>query len=352
MSWKFWQKDRSIVERLESTVEEQFTQIEALQKQLSKLQAEQAQFESIQDSLVLQNRWSAIDRAMCIIEFDLQGHILYANENFLQVVGFEPEELIGHHHSKLVGEVYKKSTEYQQFWKTLAEGDFIAERVPRVNKEGQTVWLEASYNPVFDEQGRVHKYIKFATNITAAVEREFDARGKLDAINKSMSVIEFGFDGCILSANENFLNMMGYDVEHVVGQHHRMFVDQGYSSSLSYQDFWSVLAKGQFVSGTFKRLNAKGETVWLEATYNPVYDAEGRLKKVVKFATNIEASEQTQNFIRSLDLSTEIVRRLNEGEYDFDITQAVSSLSDSMYSSRTMDLMLALHTLARNLNKK
>ncbi len=289
---------------------------------------------------------------MAIIEFDLSGNILFANENFLTLMGYEAAELMGVHHSKLVGEAYAKSAEYQQFWATLAEGDWVSDRVPRLHKNGQTIWLEASYNPIFNAEGHVTKYIKFATDITSAVHKEYDARGKIDAINKSMMVVEFDLNGHILMANDNFLHMMGYELGQVQGQHHEMFVDQGYAASMSYQDFWSVLAKGQYISGTFKRLNSRGETVWLEATYNPVYDAEGQLKKVVKFATNIEASEQTQNFIRSLDLSTQIVKRLNEGDYEFDITQAVRGLSDSMYSSRTMDLMLALHVMARNLSKQ
>lgn len=231
----------------------------------------------------------AVHRAQAVIEFDLTGKILSVNSNFVETMGYSVDELIGKHHSMFCEPSYARSPEYAEFWKRLGAGDFEGGQFKRIGKGGKEVWLRATYNPIFDVSGKPVKVVMFATDITATKLREAEATGKVDAIGRAQAVIEFDLVGNILSANDNFLNTMGYTAEEIAGKHHRIFCDASYTQTHEYVEFWDHLSKGQFEAGQFKRFDKEGNEVWLQATYNPILDASGRPFKVVKFATDITA---------------------------------------------------------------
>lgn len=257
----------------------------------------------------------ALGRSMALIEFQPDGTILYANANFLTTTGYALEEIRGKHHRIFCEPDYAISGEYNEFWARLGRGEFLRDRFLRLNKRNEEIWLEASYNPVYDSTGRVLKVVKIATDITAQVNREQEQSGLVDAIKRSMAEIEFNMQGEVIYANDAFGAVMGYRLEDIRGKHHRMFCDPDESNSVAYREFWGRLNRGEYVSGQFKRLNSIGQEVWLEASYNPIFDAKGRLCKVVKFATDIteqvrryeteaETAKHTYDTSRQTDSST------------------------------------------------
>jgi methyl-accepting chemotaxis protein len=234
---------------------------------------------------------AAIDRSQAAIEFGLDGTILHANENFLKVTGYTLEEIRGRHHSLFVEAGYKSSDAYRLFWQKLGRGEYDCGQYQRVGKNGRRIWLQATYNPVLDLNGRPRKIIKLAADITAQKTLETESRGVIAAIGRSQAVIEFSLDGTILDANEQFLQTMGYTMDQIRGQHHRMFVEPAYRASAEYADFWARLAHGEYFAGQYLRIARGNRQVWLQASYNPILDASGRPTKVMKFATDITAQK-------------------------------------------------------------
>jgi methyl-accepting chemotaxis protein len=200
---------------------------------------------------------AAIGRSQAVISFGLDGVILSANENFLKTMGYTADEVVGRHHSLFVEPGYEKSSEYTAFWRRLRTGEFVSAEFRRIGKGGREVWIQASYNPIFDPQGRPYKIVKFASDITAAKTISADNAGQLEAIDRSQAVIAFDLDGKILSANENFLKVVGYRAHEIVGRHHSLFVEPAYAASAEYSEFWRVLRSGEFQTGEFRRI-AKG----------------------------------------------------------------------------------------------
>jgi methyl-accepting chemotaxis protein len=231
----------------------------------------------------------AIDRSMAVIEFDLNGNVLRANDNFLKTMGYQRDQVLGQSHRQFCKPEFARSSQYEQLWARLKNGQFESGTFERVASNGQPIWLEASYNPIKDASGNVVKVIKYAMDVTAKVQQESESAAKLQAIDRAMAVIEFNPDGTVISANQNFLTRMGYSLAELKGKHHRLFCTAETVNSSAYQDFWRRLNQGEFFHGQFERVDKRGQTVWLEANYNPVYDAGGRLCKVVKFASDVTA---------------------------------------------------------------
>lgn len=234
---------------------------------------------------------SAINRSQAVIEFDLQGNVLYANQNFLDCMGYELDEIRGRHHRLFCMPDYATSKEYLMFWEKLGTGKFDSGQYQRQAKDGRQVWLQATYNPVMDTSGKPIKIVKFASDVTAARNRNAEWESKIEAIERSQALIEFSPDGHVLNANSKFLSALGYSLDEVVGQHHRMFCDAEYSSSLEYREFWERLGRGEYDSNEYKRLGKGGREVWIQASYNPILDAQGNTYKIVKFATDVTQSK-------------------------------------------------------------
>ncbi len=231
----------------------------------------------------------AINRSMAVIEFDLEGVVTRANDNFLKTMGYTAEQAIGQPHRRFCTPEFGRSAQYTELWSRLKNGQFQSGTFERINSQGQPIWLEASYNPIKDAAGRVVKVVKYAMDVTAKVQQESEANAKLQAIDRAMAVIEFDLEGNVLTANQNFLTRMGYTLAELKGKHHRLFCTSELVNSGAYQDFWRRLNQGELFHGLFERVDKRGQTVWLEANYNPVYDAAGRLCKVVKFASDVTA---------------------------------------------------------------
>ena len=230
---------------------------------------------------------TALNRSLALIEFDPTGKILSANENFCRALGYSPNEIIGKHHSMFVDPVYAQTSEYAQFWTKLGRGEFDAGEYKRIGKGGHGVYIQASYNPILDSRGKVVRVVKVASDITTAKLKNAEFESKMNAISLVQAVIEFTPAGDVITANENFLKTLGYTLDEIKGRHHRMFVETDYASSPDYTAFWRKLNAGEFVSSSFKRIGKGGKVVWIQASYNPIFDLEGRVAKVVKFANDI-----------------------------------------------------------------
>ena len=234
-----------------------------------------------------QAKLAAVSRSMAMIEFDRDGVVLDANENFCKVMGYSAEEVRGKHHRIFCEESYYRSDAYAKLWRDLGQGEPISGTFMRLTKTGQQVWLEASYMPVYGPDKQVQSVIKVAADISERVHREHENQSLIDAIGRSMAVIEFTPQGQILNANQNFLKTVQYSLGEIVGQHHSMFCHHAEVESPAYKAFWASLNRGEFHSHRFERRNKQGQTLFLEASYNPIFDASGRLYKVVKFASDI-----------------------------------------------------------------
>lgn len=230
---------------------------------------------------------AALDKSQAIIEFELDGTIVTANENFLNAMGYSLMEVRGKHHSMFVDPAYAGSAEYKDFWASLGRGEFKRAQYLRLAKGGREVWIEASYNPILNSAGKPVKVIKFAADITAEKVAEIEQAGQIEALQRSQAVIEFDLDGRIITANGNFLKTLGYTLAEIRGKHHSMFVEPAYAASAEYKDFWAKLRRGEFHAAQYKRLGKGGREVWIEASYNPINDSKGRPIKVVKFATDL-----------------------------------------------------------------
>ncbi|SFD75584.1 methyl-accepting chemotaxis protein [Bosea sp. CRIB-10] len=246
---------------------------------------------------------SAIERAHAVIEFKLDGTILYANEDFLALSGYVLPDIIGKRHSILVSNEYRRSPEYERFWNDLAKGTSFAAEYCRLRKDGSEFWVSGSYNPVL-RSGRVHKIVKVATDITAKMLRRAHDKSKLAALDRAQAIAEFSLDGTIVTANQNFLKTFDYSEGEVLGRHHRMFVDPAEAEGLDYQTFWQRLRAGQFDAAEYRRIGKGGREVWIQASYNPLLDASGRLLGVIKFATDVTAA---RNLSRQLQADADRV---------------------------------------------
>ncbi|SPJ32915.1 methyl-accepting chemotaxis protein [Kushneria phyllosphaerae] len=273
----------------------------------------------------------AIHRAMAVIEFDPQGTVLCANPAFFEATGYSAETLAGQHHSVLCPREHVESDEYATFWSRLRQGEFISGRCKRLRRDGEPLWLEATYNPIRDRRGQVVRVIKIATDITPQVREEQEMGSRLKAIDRSMAVIEFTPDGHILTANQNFLHTVGYRLEEIEGRHHRIFCCKTMSASPEYRAFWAQLNAGEFMSGQFKRFDKQGRTLWLEATYNPIFDDEGRLYKVIKFASNItdRVERETESLRMACRISADTENTADDGSRIIDETvREIRSIAD------------------------
>lgn len=242
---------------------------------------------------------AALDRSQAIIEFETDGTILYANENFLKVMGYTLNEIKGQHHSMFAEPEFVVSAEYKDFWAALKRGEFQAAQYRRLGKGGKEVWIEASYNPIFDHKGNVIKIVKFATDITDKQMEYADLRGQVEAISTSQAVIEFDMDGTIRTANANFLSVMGYSLDEIQGKHHSMFAEPEFAASAEYKEFWASLNRGEFQAAQYKRLGKGGKEIWIEASYNPIMDPNGEPFKVIKFATDLTPRKEENQKLAS-----------------------------------------------------
>ncbi|QDT62204.1 Biofilm dispersion protein BdlA [Stieleria bergensis] len=305
------------------------TSAPALRKELAALKERNQQLE-----IELAGKFAAIDRSQAVIEFELDGTIITANQNFLSCVGYSLEEVQGKHHSMFVCPVYRSSPEYLDLWATLRRGECTTGQFKRYTKDRREIWIQGSYNPVFDAEGQLVKIVKFATDITQQKLRNADYQGQIQAIEKSQAVIQFELDGTIITANDLFLDALGYRLEEVQGRHHRIFVDTEQRDSREYTEFWESLRRGEFRRGEYRRITKGGESVWIQASYNPVNGLDGKPCKVVKFATDVTSRVKLEQEARERQEQTEkLVSEVVESAHQFTegarvIAESSANLSD------------------------
>ena len=239
------------------------------------------------DGALFRAAFEALERSQATIQFDLDGTVLTANALFLQALGYRLDEIIGKKHAIFVDPRERDGAEYRAFWDDLRNGKFRQAEFKRIDKSGKPVWIQASYNPLLDKNGKPFRVIKFATDVTQQKIAAAFAQSQVAAISRSQAVIEFELDGRVVQANENFCQALGYRLDEIQGQHHSLFVDATERASAAYRDFWRKLAAGEFVSGQFLRIAKGGREIWIQGSYNPIFDLDGKPYKVVKFATDI-----------------------------------------------------------------
>jgi methyl-accepting chemotaxis protein len=293
---------------------------------------------------------AAISRAQAVIAFNLDGTVITANENFLKALGYTLEEIQGKHHSMFVEPALRDSAEYREFWASLNRGEYQAAEYKRIGKGGKEVWILASYNPILDEKGKPFRVVKFATDVTEQKLKTADLAGQIAAIGKSQAVIEFNMDGTVIGANENFLKTLGYSLSEIVGKHHRMFVDPAEREGAAYRDFWASLNRGEYQAAEYKRIGKGGREIWIQASYNPILDLNGKPFKVVKYATDTTA----QVLVR---IGNERVRGMMESVASGaeELNSSVREISAAMTKSRetatmAVDRVEAADTQAQRLN--
>lgn len=247
----------------------------------------------------LKQDMAAIQDSIACVAFDPQGHVIEANDLFLSTMGYSRQQALGKHHRLFCSSALTDSREYELFWRDLGQGKTFTGTFERVKADGQPVFLSASYFPVRDSNHQVIKIIKIANDVTQT-QISLNAKNSiLEALDKSQAVIEFTPTGEVITANENFLKTMGYPLSTIVGQHHRLFCDSDFYRQ--NPDFWARLARGEHFSGRFKRKDSAGETIWLEATYNPIFNLQGKVYKIVKFASDI--SERVNTAIKAVEMA-------------------------------------------------
>lgn len=263
---------------------------------------------------------AAIRKSQAVIEFDLNGKVLDANDVFCDALGYTLDEIKGQHHSMFVDPAFRQTVDYRTFWEKLGRGEFDAGQYKRIGRGGKEVWIQASYNPILDLQGKPFKVVKYATDVTAQKLQTADFEGQLAAISKAQAVIEFDLNGKVLSANENFLNALGYTLSEIKGQHHAMFVDPVERQGADYRLFWEKLGRGEFDAGQYKRIGRGGKEVWIQASYNPIMDMNGKPFKVVKYAADV--TEQVKA-ARIMQAAVEETQAVVAAAKESDLTQRI-----------------------------
>ena len=272
---------------------------------------------------------AAFSRAQAIIEFNLDGSIITANELFLNSVGYKLDEIRGKHHSIFLPPAERNTPAYKNFWLSLKCGRYQHGEFKRIAKDGREIWILASYNPIMDESGAVVKIVKLASDVTQSKLKAAEFQGQIEAIGKSLAVIEFDLDGTILNANAKFLDAMGYSLPEIKGRHHSLFVEASERESPAYREFWAALKRGEYQAGEFKRVGSGGKEVWIQASYSPILDLNGRPFKVVKYASDITrqvlvrlGNERVRSMMESVAASSE------------ELSASVREISQAMFKSK------------------
>ncbi len=305
-----------------------------------------------------QTVYNAVRSTMALIEFKLDGTVVEANDIFCTVLGYSPEEVVGKHHRIFCAPEDASSTAYADHWRRLRAGEAVSGEFRRVARGGDAVWIQASYIPQRDANGVLTGVVKIASDITERKELTLEHESKLEALDRSQAVIEFDLDGTILQANDNFLRSLGYRATDIVGKHHRMFCKEDFRSGPEYREFWQRLREGKFNSGQYCRVDSSGNDIWIQASYNPLLDSFGKVRGVVKFATDVteqvklaqradqaEAEQaKHEDTRRRVELSLEAVQRASKG----DLTARLPEDGDDGLAdlTRGLNVMIdSLHTL-------
>lgn len=290
--------------------------------------------EAIQLMQTLQN-------VQAFIEFDVDGNILHANDVFLKTMRYELHEIVGKHHKIFMSPEDVNTSDYKNLWSRLRKGEYVYDRCSRVNSKSRGVWLSAHYVPITDEQGKVYKISKFATDVTESYLDAAELKQQVSAIRKSIAVIEFELNGHVITANDNFLAASGYALGEIQGRHHRQFVDPAEHKTKEYLRLWEQLNQGVAISDQFRRIKKSGNTLWLQASYIPVFDSSGKPSKVIKYASDI--TEQ-----KSLSVSLDQLVKEASGVM---CAMAAGDLTKTMKTQHTGEFAVLAHAINGTVEK-
>ncbi|RBQ34146.1 MULTISPECIES: PAS domain-containing methyl-accepting chemotaxis protein [Rahnella] len=267
---------------------------------------------SHQFSTAWRDKFAAIQQAVPMIAFTPEGVVLEVNDLFLSSMGYNRNEVMGQPHRIFCTPEFVASDAYRLHWEALRQGKSVSGNIKRVQKNGSIIWLEATYIPVKNKQGKVTEIIKIASDVSERINESHEHQGILQALERSMALITFTPDGHVISANNNFLKVMGYSLQQIKGHPHSMFCLAQYRDSHDYRNHWQRLRNGEFILGRFERMNGRGQAIWLEASYNPVIDDDGKVIKIVKIAQDITSQmaqqrqqESMMTHVHELSLTTD-----------------------------------------------
>lgn len=269
-----------------------------------------------------------ISNSTAMIEFGIDGIVTKANSKFLETMGYSSGEIVGQHHRIFVDSTYAKSSDYRTFWQRLQAGESLSGEFSRLAKGGREVWIQATYSPIRDSDGFVQRVVKLAYDISAKKVRESLLESQIAAANRSFATIEFDLDGTIITANENFLHAMQYSLSEIQGKHHRIFIDPAEQHSAGYAEFWQTLRRGDFQAGEFKRFTRSGKPVWIQASYNPMFDSHGRVIRVIKYAVDVTAAAVRR------EKANEISEVISDNTSQF--TQTINEISHGVNRTATL----------------
>jgi methyl-accepting chemotaxis protein len=278
-----------------------------------------------EESTQYENQLTAISNSTGVIEFDMNGTVIAANDIILNVLGYSLSETVGQHHRSFVDASYRNSTDYKLFWEKLNRGEAITGEFKRIDKNSKDVWLQASYNPILCAAGKPYKVVHYATNVTEQKLRNADFEGQIAAIGKSQGVVELSLDGMVLKANEVYLNMLGYTEQEFVGKHISMVMDPTFAKSSAYTTLWNKLAKGESDTGQYKRIAKDGKEVWIQSSNNPIYDLNGKPYKIVAYTMDI-----TEQKLQATDNAGQLaaIDKI-QGVIEFDLAGKIITVNDN-----------------------
>ena len=256
-----------------------------LKKELEALREENSKNQQIKESIYAE---------MLVLELDARGHIIFANEHFIREMLHRREDLIGRSIEDFIPDSFRREANYSKLKTALARGEHVSGAYRMLRGNGEEAWLRSIWQPLKNSKGQATGFTLCANDLTRTIETSKEHEGLINALLRSTAVIEFNLKGEVLTANDRFLQGMGYRLEQIKGKHHSMFCEPEEYNSPAYREFWAQLNRGEFVAHRFKRVDAMGRVVWLEASYNPVHDAHNKLYKVVKFATVITDQVQRE----------------------------------------------------------
>ncbi|KXI27622.1 methyl-accepting chemotaxis protein [Paraglaciecola hydrolytica] len=309
---------------------------------LRKVKATQAELlKCQQDKQALESSLAALSDSLCLVEFSPEGDILSANASYLEMMGYQANELLGKNHSVLCLKKDVLANEYTQFWRRLREGETVKGMNLRLTRNKQEIYIGGTYCPVLDSHGKVSRILKIASDITRRIKENAEMDGIFAAVNRSMVVVEYNPAGEVIKASDNFLSAMGYSPQDAIGLSHKVFCQSNYVQSGEYRSFWSRLVGGEYISGKYPRVSKTGQQVWLEGTYNPIYDNRKQLVKIVEFATDITSS---------------VTQAQQTNELAFESTKRTDSISSNgieianQAMKSMQDVSLGLNAAAKDIN--
>jgi methyl-accepting chemotaxis protein len=304
----------------------------AVSRSSKRTQELEAELRKLQEEVVeLRVRADITNLTSIVSESDLKGDILSVNQKFIEISKYNRDELIGKPHNTTRHPDMPKDT-FKDLWSTIGRGNTFRGIIKNRAKDGTAYYVDAVIAPVMGENGKPRKYIGVRYDITASEIERQNMKGVLDAVNGAYAYIEFDTKGTVLQANANFLNVLGYKLDEIVGRHHRMFVAPAFANSPDYVDFWNDLSGGKSRCDIFKRIAKDGREVWIQAVYAPVKDEMGRVTKVVKIATDVtEQKVADAKLVRTIGIVAQNSQALSSASEELTATsqQMVSNAEET-----------------------